>query len=334
MDSYGYDGFISPAPVWGNLQDALNQRYFCGGPADCAVTPNTSAAYQVQVAPGNFGGVGILNTLTAIEYVDVPEPPSGTKWYLVVGRQDFLGLATTLVAIDCGTNQYTAHDRTVPLPAINANTAGLYDVPLALVPVTAGAGVPGDPIDLRLLGPTSGNYEAADEKVLLYVAQPGVRIGIGDYTWRRRVNGANVVWEKCPQQLTGILWSGGQVAAPIGGWSMGGVLQEAYDDNGEVDLYVELRRTGGAISLTDQQGNLADMVVALLARLRPVRPVVGQFEYRSSSGASYVGGMSLEPSGNAVFKSGAPGTTIRKTIGTGTWDARFTAHYNVRRFAA
>lgn len=332
ITSYGYAGLISPAPVWAMMQQGLNSQYFVSG---CTIAADTVEAHRLKINTGFFGGVGVINRITAAEYVDIPIPPSGTKWYLVVGRQDFVGQATTMVAIDCGTKQFRAHDTTVALPTINVSTSGLYDVPLALVAISSGDTTPSQIIDLRLMSMFSGNYVAYDENVTQYANDGACRITMQDgVTWARVLGTTGGwTWQRQPPRLLGRLYTNYQVIpGGASGWSYTGVTQELYDDGGQVELHIELRRVGDAVQF-GTNGSLGDIIcTTVLEEYRPKQVVPFTFEYWTTAGGSYTGGGAVSTNGDVVLKDGTPNTDIRKATTDSPISIRLDVCYNLRRY--
>lgn len=336
ITSYGYAGTIGPAPVWAKLQRALNHMWFVDDANDLAVSANTGAVRTVTVGPGVGGGAGIYNYNDGLIQVPLGAPVSGTKWYLIALREDMAGHVSTVVAIDCGTSKYAAHSTAVPLPVLQQNEAGLWDVPLALVEVSSTTTTPTAIIDLRLVGVHGGNYFAADENVLQYAVSAGIEINVNGRMWRRIMAGASsTTWQTELVDTAPVLSNGASVVdSTTNGWTVSGVLQEAWNDNGQLDLYVELRRTGAALAFGAQNGHLDDLQVCTLdARVRPKRPVDVQAIYITSSNSSYGATVSIEPSGAVILKAGALATDVRKSTDATKYDLRVTASYNLRRSA-
>lgn len=314
--SIGYAGSVDNAD-WARLQAAIGHEYFVADADSVRVTPVPTGTREVDVAAGDFGGHGILDTNDAPVRLQLPSVTTGTEYFLIVARRTWgVTQATSFEVIDAGTAG-------TELPARNTDPGTVDDQPLALVPLTAGSTVPGAPIDLRAIGHTKGGpYSAFSELALSYLNKIGTVVKIGTNTWTRIVNGSYAAsWSKDPGTFgrvaaTSIL--GSDLIVPAAGWSAAPPMDcRGYPSGNVVDLTLELRRTGSVIKADVNNGNFVDQSIGTLGpAVRPLRPMPAVVLYGGNSNAasppnvSLAGLIQLNPSGTITLVAGSPGVHI------------------------
>lgn len=338
-NSKGYAGTFADGQVWANLQYSLGNRYTVADQGSVAVTAAGGGTRQVSISAGRLGGWGIYDFNDASELVQLPTVSSGTKWFLIVARRTWATLdgvtnATQFYVIDPG---WTSAPAT--LPAVGTGVSqwnqrpGIRDdQPLAIVPLTAGATVPGTPLDVRLIG-SGNNFVANHDWVLQYANWPGIEIQRGTKTYRRGLS----TWDVSDSAVR--LLSGGAVIVTATGWTAAGPLinQARVLSPLVAELNINVRLTSGSVA-ANSVGNFPDVQFGSVPA--PLRPAVNQpavpcgYAYASSptAGASSVAGFLFyrASDGALILQSGAPNTTIYPRTGTITADSfniRFTWVY-------
>jgi hypothetical protein len=319
IESIGYPGQITPGPLWGQMQQGLGRRYWVKSPSDCKVTPRSNGTRQVNIAAGWIGGCGIVDHNTSTATVTLPTVSSGTRWFAVYARRNWNSgsVGTTFVA---DSTPLTATDT---LPDRNTDGdgsdggSGIDDQPLALVPLTAGATVPGTPIDLRVFSSgEAGLMVASSELVLQYMNNVGDMIRIGNTTWSRLINASGApIWEQDPE----IVRSGPNYGNPLkingaAGWTTVSQLESRGIRTGnDMKILFQARRTGATLSFPI--GSAADDPILTVGNTawRPPYTVPFAFQYVAASGATYGGFAKYTTAGEVQLISVTYDTTIGKS---------------------
>lgn len=333
ITSIGYAGTIAANDVWASLQATLGARYTVADPAAGRVTPLGSGTRQVNVAAGTIGGRGVLDQITSDFTVQLPTVASGTRWFMVVARRTWgVTQATSVTSIDAGTSNST-------IPARNTNPGTVDDQPLALVPLTAGNTVPGTPIDLRVIGTAKGGIVTGfNQLALSYFDEIGAQVRIGTDTWTRVVNGSYVAsWAKDPGpygRLSLTTATGTGLISLASGWALLSTSRGTTDGN-ETDVFLELTRTGSAIGVDPNNGNLIDQTVGTVSTAyRPLRKLAqsglyaGNPDITKPPGINGAALLQLGADGTLTLSAGAPGINLTKAA-TGT--VSLSVHFNFSR---
>jgi hypothetical protein len=317
ISSAGYPGtFTAPPSRWAMMQQGLGVRYWVRSAASLLATPLQAGTRQLSLAPGDFGGHGVVDSSTG-ETVQLPVVATGTRYFLIVARRTWgAANATTIEVIDAGTT-ITA------LPARNANPGTIDDQPLWLVPMSAGSSVPGTPIDLRLIGTDKGVFQANSDLVRQYANFEGIEIVIGTTRWRRGSGSSGsaewVGYGLGPndKQVLPVLTGAQVIGAPAAGsWTWTATTPttlrtRAVRQGNRVDVWLQMRLAlGGTAIIPTQAGNFPDEAIGkLAASIRPATETPFAFLYRGGTGATntaIVGGTGeVRPSGDVVLMSGS-----------------------------
>jgi hypothetical protein len=316
ITSWGYPGSLTVDPVkWAKLQQALGVRYMVTSAAALLATPVQAGSRQVQLAAGGFGGHGVYDESTG-ELVQLPTVASGTRYFMLVARRTWgVTKTTTIEVIDAGTSPAT-------LPARNTERGVIDDQPLWLVPLAAGASVPGTPIDLRLIGTDRGVFHANSDLVRQYATWEGVEIIIGSERWRRGASAGSVGAWYSERLAPGDKWilpvvSGNGVIVPATNWSATNptsLINRAYRDGNHVGLWLQLRLASGQKIEATNPGNFPDTVIGTVTA--PFRPPVDTpfaFLYRGgfTAGSALVGGVGdLKTTGEVALISNSGDYTL------------------------
>lgn len=177
ITSVGYDGQINETE-WALMAPRLNLPYWVAEMDALAPTINTKRDRAVDLAPGQFGGPGVMDTSSAVETMQFDSVESGDRYDMIVARRNWQGTGgkTTLEVIKGGTVRQ--------LPPFNRNPGVLDDQLIALVHLRAGQTRPVSVTDLRGLG-TSGRAIVFDPLAMEgYRNWPGFQCQIGreEYT--------------------------------------------------------------------------------------------------------------------------------------------------------
>lgn len=329
IQSWGYPGTFAPGPVWADLQLGIGRRYMVENQAALVVTAVAAGTRQISISDGYAAGWGVVDLNDAPYVLALPAVTSGTKWFMVVLRRTHgTTNETTFAYIDAGTTGSTV------LPARNTTRGVLDDQPIAMVPLTAGDTVPGTPIDLRVMGTDIGDLHARSDLVLQYTANLGVRVHINGTTWTRALNAAGTgqVWlkESGPQVATQ-----SAVIVTESGWSGTNLLTEAVVDGYQVQLDVDIRRTGARV-VPDANGGLADLLIATISA--PYRPTTKEvpFAFKYFGGAvadsffTAMGLGTLQPGGNLYINQLSAGEPLNQR-GSTDFSSSVRAHITFTR---
>ena len=318
ISSGGYPGtFTAPPSRWATMQQGLGLRYWVGSAASLLATPLQAGTRQLSLAPGDFGGHGVVDTSTG-ETVQLPVVASGTRYFLIVARRTWGATnATTIEVIDAGTAVAT-------LPTRNTQPGVVDDQPLWLVPMTAGLSVPGTPIDLRLIGGYGkGAFQANSDLVRQYATFEGLELVIGTTRWRRGSGGSgSAEWVASglgpsDKRALPVLTGPQVIGAPAAGswlWTTSTpatMRTRAVRDGNRVDVWLQMRlATGGTAIIPSTAGNFPDEVIGrVAASIRPSTETPFAFLYRGGTGATntaIVGGTGeLRPDGSVVLVGAA-----------------------------
>jgi hypothetical protein len=335
IDSIGYPGTIAPGPKWAQAQMGLGRRYWAKSPSDCKVTPKTDGTRQVNISAGWIGGQGIVDHNLATFVVALPTVSSGTRWFPIYARRNWNAgsIGTTFVS---GATGLTSAD---VLPSRNTDGdgsgggTGLDDQPLALVPLTAGATVPGTPIDLRVFASAeAGPMVASSEMVLQYMNNVGDQIRIGNTTWTRVINSSGApVWDRDPE----IVRSGPNLGNPLKvngkpGWLTVSVLEcKGTRTGNDMKLLLQARRGGATLDFPNGGASSDPIMTVGNTDWQPPNNVRFPFSYVTATGATYGGFAVYTTAGEVQLVSVTPGTSIGKSpvngvdrtsfAGTATW---------------
>jgi hypothetical protein len=320
IESIGYPGSIEPGPSWGLSQMGLGRRYWVKSPSDCKVTPRSNGTRQVNISAGYIGGWGVVDHNTSTAVVTLPTVSSGTRWFAVYARRNWNSgnVGTTFVADTVGlTSSATLPERNTDGDGSDGGS-GLDDQPLALVPLTAGATVPGTPIDLRVFSSAeSGLMVASSDLVLQYMNEVGDVIRIGNKTYSRVINSAgSPVWDVDPE----VVRSGPNLGNPLkvnggSGWTTVSKLVTRGTRSGNImTMYFQARRTGATISSTN--GNVSSDPPILTvgnADWHPPYAIPCEVYYIAASHANYGGSAIYTTDGELQLVSIVPGSSVGKT---------------------
>jgi hypothetical protein len=334
--SIGYPGTIEPGPTWGISQMGMGRRYWAKSPSDCKVTPKTDGTRQVNVSAGWIGGWGVADHNAGTVAVTLPSVASGTRWFPIYARRNWNNgsVGTTFVAGTIGlTSADTLPDRNTDGDG-SGGGSGLDDQPLALVPLTAGATVPGTPIDLRVFSSgEAGVMVATSELVLQYMDQIGDQIRIGNVTWTRLINSTGApIWDRDPE----IVQSGPNLGNPLkingaAGWSTVSVLTCRGSRSGnKMELLFQARRGGATLNFPNGGAGSDPIMTVGNTDWRPPYAVRFPFSYVAATGATYGGFAVYTTDGEVQIVSVTPGTSIGKSpvngvdrtsfAGTASWN--------------
>lgn len=172
ITSYGYDGSIGEA-IWARMAPRLSLPYWVATADDLALKVNTSRDRAIDIAPGEFGGAGVLDISNATETLTFDTVTSGWRYDLIVARRNWQGVGgrTEFVVIKGGSTRR--------LPSFNRSPGAIDDQLIALVPLQAGRARVDGIIDLRGFGAT-GNILATDALAMEgYNNWPGLQIQVG-----------------------------------------------------------------------------------------------------------------------------------------------------------
>lgn len=187
ITSVGYDGQISETE-WARMAPRLSLPYWVADVDSLNATIDKDKTLTVDLAPGPFGGVGIMDTSDATESVVFDNVPSGNRYDLIVARRNWQGKGgvTSFEVIKGGSS------KRVPA-GFNRNEGALDDQLLWLVHLQAGRTTPVALYDLRGFGLNS-RVQVLDPMALEgYKNWPGLQAQLGreeytlqvDRTWVR-----------------------------------------------------------------------------------------------------------------------------------------------------
>lgn len=186
ITSVGYDGSINETQ-WSIMAPRLSMPYWVADMDTLAATIIKDADRTVELSPGPFGGVGVMDTLDAPERVTFEPVASGDRYDLIVATRDWQGVggSTSLRVIKGGTKKAVPNFSRAP---------GTYDDQLLhLVRLQAGRTAPVAIYDLRGFGLNS-RVQINDAMALEgYKNWPGMQAQLGreeytlqvDRTWVR-----------------------------------------------------------------------------------------------------------------------------------------------------
>ena len=186
ITSVGYDGSINETQ-WSIMAPRLSMPYWVADTDTLAATIIKNADRTVELSPGPFGGVGVMDTLDAPERVTFEPVASGNRYDLIVATRDWQGVggSTSLRVIKGGTKKAVPNFSRAP---------GTYDDHLLhLVHLQAGRTTPVAIYDLRGFGLNS-RVQILDALALEgYKNWPGLQAQLGreeytlqvDRTWVR-----------------------------------------------------------------------------------------------------------------------------------------------------
>ena len=225
ITSVGYDGSINETQ-WSIMAPRLSMPYWVADMDTLAATIIKDAYSTVELSPGPFGGVGVMDTLDAPERVTFEPVASGDRYDLIVATRDWQGVggSTSLRVIKGGTKKAVPNFSRAP---------GVYDDQLLhLVHLQAGRTTPVAIYDLRGFGLNS-RVQINDAMALEgYKNWPGMQAQLGreeytlqvDRTWVR----TGLIAATSPAYRLQLVKElnvkdsglGGQLHG--GGWSVGG----------------------------------------------------------------------------------------------------------------
>lgn len=187
ITSVGYDGQVSETE-WARMAPRLSLPYWVADVDSLNATIDKDKTLTVDLAPGPFGGVGIMDTSDATESVVFDNVPSGNRYDLIVARRNWQGKGgvTSFEVIKGGSS------KRVPA-GFNRNEGALDDQLLWLAHLQAGRTTPVALYDLRGFGLNS-RVQVLDSMALEgYKNWPGLQAQLGreeyvlqvDRTWVR-----------------------------------------------------------------------------------------------------------------------------------------------------
>lgn len=186
ITSVGYDGTVGETE-WAIMAPRLGMPYWVADLDSLAMTIDKNKVLTVNIAGGQFGGVGVMDTSNATESVTFDPVATGNRYDLIVARRNWQGSggATTFKVIKGGATR--------KVPAFNRNPGILDDQLLGLVQIQAGRTTPVAITDLRGFGLNS-RVQILDPLAMEgYKNWPGIQAQVGreeytlqvDRTWVR-----------------------------------------------------------------------------------------------------------------------------------------------------
>lgn len=186
ITSVGYNGSINETQ-WAIMGPRLSMPYWVADTDSLAMSVDPNADRTIKVAPGPFGGQGVMDTLDAEERVQFDPVPSNTRYDLLVARRDWRGEGgtTKLEVIRGGASK--------AIPNFTRSPGILDDQLIGLIELKAGQTKPASITDLRGFGLNS-RVQILDALALEgYKNHPGMEAQLGrevyalqvDRTWVR-----------------------------------------------------------------------------------------------------------------------------------------------------
>lgn len=186
ITSVGYNGSINETQ-WAIMAPRLSMPYWVADTDSLAMSIDKNADRTIKIAPGPFGGQGIMDTLDAEERVQFDPVPSKTRYDLLVARRDWRGEGgtTKFEVIPGGTSK--------AIPNFTRSPGVLDDQLIGLIELKAGQTKPASITDLRGFGLNS-RVQILDALALEgYNNHPGMQAQLGreiynlqvDRTWVR-----------------------------------------------------------------------------------------------------------------------------------------------------
>ena len=177
ITTVGYDGSINETQ-WAIMAPRLSMPYWVADLNALKHTVVTTKDRTIRLGPGQFGGVGVMDTSSASEDVSFEAVSSGRRWDLVVARRNWQGTGglTSFAVVKGG--------ETRALPAFHRSPGVLDDQLLYLVEIEAGRTIPRTVVDLRGFGLNS-RVQIMDVLALDgYKNWPGIQAQLGreEYT--------------------------------------------------------------------------------------------------------------------------------------------------------
>lgn len=321
IDSAGYGGDIDTVQ-WAQLQPLLAARYGVQDSASCQVEPYTTGTYQVQVSTGFAGGWGVVDQITATELYTLPNPASGTQYFLVGLLRDWSAKTTTVSHILAGASLPAS------MPGRPQDPGNTQDFqPLALVSLAHGDTAPKIVYDLRAAGgPNTFNMSAALATLpnwLAYMAFEGNTIWTGHKRWHRAINAAtgNPFWDVSPEIVHSGPGLGNGLSisnAGTAGWKSYAVLEcrGSRNDN-DMKIFLQINHYSGSnpVSFTSQTGNTVggDVTVLVVGNTdwQPPYDIPAiAFDYLAADNSSLSGFARYNTDGSFAITNGVQGTSI------------------------
>lgn len=339
IESAGYGGDIDTVQ-WAQLQPLLAARYGVQDSASCQVEPYTTGTYQVQVSTGFAGGWGVVDQITATELYTLPNPASGTQYFLVGLLRDWSAKTTTVSHILAGTSLPSS------MPARPQDPGNTQDFqPLALVSLANGATEPQVVYDLRAAGGPNTFNMSADLATLpnwlAYMAFEGNTIWTGHKRWHRAINAAtgNPFWDVSPE----IVQSGPNLGNSLGvglgsdvtGWTtVSTFVSTGSRSENSMSMVLQANRQGGgsAISFGASGGVVGgdkNVIQVSNSTWHPDDSVTDvDIRYVDANGASWHAAGRYTPDGRLVLESGAANTQMGLTAAGAEYPTfRATVHW-------
>lgn len=225
------------------------------------VSINSALASTCNVSTGVAWAHGVMATLDAVESVtfDAVTTVGATRWDAVVIRRNWTA-STAVLAVVKGTAAASAPQA---LPSgLNGTPGVIFDQVLALVRVTNGQNLPTLVVDLRMwaskvfTAPSLAALPAPNAAI--YGAEAVVADGI-----RYRCildDSSNYAWTPVSPPPP-VVTSGTSVVAPATNWSTSTIPSEAVVNGYEVQIDIDLRRTGPRI-VPDGNGGIGSTFIA------------------------------------------------------------------------
>jgi hypothetical protein len=178
----GFPGALTAAE-YAQMSMLTLPRWKVAGPNDFAVT-SVGTGFQVSVAPGVASAIGHRVDNSAPVTITLPEPGSGSLYYLIVLRRDWNSSGAVSIEYRTGGSA-----RTVPAFS-RFNLDDLWDEqPLALVKVTKGVSNVAIDTDMRLWVTNGGLYVAKDTLARdLLSSEYGCQVRVGSIIYTRLLN--------------------------------------------------------------------------------------------------------------------------------------------------
>ena len=225
ITSTGYDGSISETE-WAIMAPRLGMPYWVADTDTLAATIIKDKDRTIELSPGPFGGVGVMDTLTAPEQISFEPVASGDRYDLVVANRNWEGQGgvTSFRVIKGGTKK--------AVPAFTRSPGALDDQLLHLVHLQAGRTTPVAVYDLRGFGLNS-RVQILDAMALEgYKNWPGMQAQLGreeytlqvDRTWVRTglISAASPAYRMTLVKELTVKDSGLQGQLHGGGWAVSG----------------------------------------------------------------------------------------------------------------